>query len=259
MSSGTNLRTLIFASAALALAFTRCGNKESSEPAPPAATVDRSTTGSISGTVTLSGAPPLLKPIDMSANASCVQGNKSPVTLPMVITGENGALANVVIYVKSGLGNYRFDPPQDPVILAQKNCMYEPHVLAMMTQQPFEIQNNDPTMHNVHPMPKHNRQWSTSQPAGSAALKSSFTRTEFAMPVLCSIHPWMRSFVFVFDNPYFAVTAKTGKFEIANLPPGSYTIEAWQEHYGTQDQSVTIGPKESKAISFTFAASGPNH
>ena len=125
-------------------------------------------------------------------------------------------------------------------------------MVALMTDQPFEVQNNDPTMHNVHPMPKHNRQWSTSQPAGSAALKETFTRPEFAMSVLCNVHPWMRAIVFVFDHPYFAVTPKTGSFELKNLPPGTYTIEAWHETLGTQDQTVTITSHESKTISFTF-------
>ncbi len=238
----------------MALPFTGCGRNES-EPAGPVATIDPATVGSISGTVTLTGTPPVLEPIDMSASPACVQANKSPVVPPLVVTGENGALANVVVYVKKGLGNYRYDPPKEPVILSQKNCMYEPHVVALMTHQRFEIENNDPTMHNVHPMPEHNRQWSTSQPVGSAALKSTFARTEFAMPILCNVHPWMRAFGFVFSNPYFAVTSETGKFEIGNLPPGTYTIEAWQETYGTRDQTITIGPKESKAIAFTFAAS----
>jgi len=244
---------------AVACAAIGCGKQQGSgESATPTASIDPATTGSINGTVTLDGAPPALKPIDMSASAACVTANPSPVAPPTVVTSPQGALANVVIYVKDGLGNYKFDTPSDPVVLSQKNCMYEPHVVALMTNQPFEIANNDPTMHNVHPMPKHNRQWSTSQPVGSAPLKSTFARTEFAIPVLCNVHPWMRAFVFVFDHPYFAVTSKTGTFELRNLPPGTYTIEAWQENYGTQDQTVTIGPKESKAVSFTFkaAASG---
>jgi Carboxypeptidase regulatory-like domain len=253
MGSRRNLLSLISAGAVCALLFAGCGSKEN-EPAAPVAAVDPSTVGSISGRVTLTGTPPAFKPIDMSASPACVQANQSPVVPPLVVTGKNGALANVVVYVKDGLGNYRFDAPKDPVILSQKNCMYEPHVVALMTHQRFEIENNDPTMHNVHPMPEHNRQWSTSQPVGSAALKSTFARTEFAMPILCNVHPWMRAFGFVFSNPYFAVTSETGKFEIGNLPPGTYTIEAWQETYGTQDQAVTIGPKESKVIAFTFAA-----
>jgi len=242
--------------ATASLLLAACGNKPGSESSVPVATVDSSTAGSITGTVTLEGAPPAFKPIDMSASPACAAANPSPVVPPIVVVGERGVLANVVIFVKDGLGSYRFDPPSDPAILGQKNCMYEPHVSALMTNQPFQIQNNDPTMHNVHPMPKHNRQWSTSQPAGSAALKATFERPEFAMPVLCNVHPWMRAFVFVFDHPYFAVTPKTGQFQLQNLPPGTYTIEAWHENYGTLDQTVTIGPKESRAISFTFKSAG---
>lgn len=250
-------RTLpVILAVAIALAAAGCGKKESGESSsPPTVSVDPSTAGSLTGTVTLEGAPPVSKPIDMGASLACVQANPSPVVPPTVVTGKNGALANVVVYVKDGLGHYRFDTPTETAVLRQKNCMYEPHVVGLMTGQPFEIQNNDLTMHNVHPMPKHNRQWSTSQPVGSAALKSSFARPEFAMAVLCNVHPWMRAVVFVFDHPYFAVTSTTGKFELKNLPPGTYTIEAWQEAYHAQDQTVTIGAKESKTISFTFKSS----
>ncbi len=231
-------------------------NKQSSNA--PLATVDPSLAGSITGTVTLDGPPPVFPAIDMSQSSACIQANPTPVVPPIVVVGEHGALANVVVYVKAGLGHYRFDEPAAPAFLMQKNCMYEPHVVALMTGQPLEIQNNDPTMHNVHPMPKQNRQWSNSQPAGSAPLKSVFARPEFAMPVLCNVHPWMRAFVFVFDHPYYAVTSLAGTFRLTNLPPGSYTIEAWQEHYQAEDQMVTIGPKESKAISFVFQASRPS-
>ena len=235
--------------ASLALAVSGCGHSGSEAPTVP---VDPATAGTIRGTVTLDGTPPSLRPIDMSASPACVQANPAPVVPPVVVTGENGALANVVVYVKSGLGNYRYETPTATAVLQQKNCMYDPHVMALMTGQPFEVQNNDPTMHNVHPMPKRNRQWSNSQPAGSAPLKSVFARPEFAMPVLCNVRPWMRALVFVFDHPYFAITPKTGAFELTDLPPGTYTIEAWHENLGIQDQSVTINAKESKTISFAF-------
>jgi Carboxypeptidase regulatory-like domain len=241
--------------ATFVLVISGCGSHGSGEPPGPGATVDPATAGSLSGTVTVAGPLPDSNPIDMSASPACMQANPTAVMPPTVVKGDNGALANVVVYIKSGLGNYRYDSPSDTAVLYQKNCMYEPHVVALMTNQPFAVQNNDPTLHNVHPMPKHNRQWSNSQPAGSAPLKQSFANPEFAMPVLCNVHPWMRAFVFVFDHPYFAVTSETGTFELKHLPPGTYTIEAWHESYAAQDQTVTVGPKESKSVAFTFTSS----
>lgn len=77
-------------------------------------------------------------------------------------------------------------------------------------------------------------------------IETSFDRPELAMKVLSNIHPWMCAYVFGFSHPYFDVTSKKGTFELKNLPPGTYTIEAWQEKYGTQDQSVTPAAEEAK-------------
>lgn len=248
--------------AVVALTITGCGKKEGNEAAPsqpaataaPAATVDAASAGSITGTVTLDGKAPALKPINMSAEPYCQKAHSSPVIPPEVVTGGKGALANVVIYIKSGLGNYNFETPKEPVVLNQQGCMYDPHVVALFAGQTLEVKNDDQTTHNIHPMPKDNREWNKSQPPGATPIDDTFARAELAIPVKCNVHPWMKSYIFVFKNPYFAVTSKTGTFELKNLPPGTYTIAAWQEKYGTVDQTVTIGPKESKAVSFTFKA-----
>ena len=245
----------------IALAICGCGKKESDEfaaPPAPTAVVDPATAGSISGTVTLDGAPPAFKPIDMSAEATCMQANPSSVVPPIVVTGAHGALANVVVYVKSGLGSYHFDIPASPVVLDQKGCMYQPRVLAVMINQPFEVHNEDQTIHNVHPMPRVNRAWNQSEPVGDPPIQASFTKPELAITIACNIHPWMRAFLFVFAHPYFDITPKTGEFALKNLPPGTYTVEAWQEKFGAQDQSVTLGPRESKSIAFVFRAPPPH-
>jgi hypothetical protein len=235
-------------------AYIGCSKKDASErqPPEPTAVVDPATAGSITGLVKFEGTPPVFRPIDMSAEAVCVQENPRPVTPPVVVLGEHGALANVVVYVKSGLGSYRYDTPKDPAVLDQKDCMYVPRVLAMMVNQPFEVKNTDPTTHNVHPIPRDNHPWNRSIAAGEQPYVTTFTHPELAIPIVCNIHPWMRAYLFVFADPYFDVTNKSGTFELKNLPPGTYTIEAWHERFGTQEVSVTIGPKESKAIPFTF-------
>jgi len=244
---------------ALVLVITGCSKKESEEPQPPAPTavVDPSTAGAITGTVKLDGPPPQFRPIDMSAEAACVQANLTPVVSPIVVTGAHGALANVVVYVKSGLGSYRFDTPSTPVVLDQKGCMYTPRVLAVMVNQPLQVKNEDQTIHNVHPMPRENKAWNESEPVGEPPIQRTFTKPELAIPIACNIHPWMRAFLFVFANPYFDITPQSGEFALKNLPPGTYTIEAWHERFGMQDQTVTIGPKESKSIDFTFQSNAP--
>jgi plastocyanin len=241
-----------------------CGQGKATDPAAPsqaakpsaapAPAVDPASTAQITGTVILDGPPPAPNPVDMSSEPACAKPNPSSSAGREVLTGANGALANVVVFVKSGLAAYRFDTPKEPAVLDQKGCAYEPRVVALMANQPLEIHNDDATIHNVHATPKLNDEWNKAQRAGSPALKVSFPSPELAIPFMCNVHPWMRAFVFVFAHPYFAVTTTAGTFELKNLPPGTYTIEAWHERYGAQDQSVVVTPHSTQAISFRFGS-----
>lgn len=239
-----------------------CGSKETAEKpaetpatsAPAATPVDAATAGAIAGTVKLEGAAPKGKRIKMDAEPACAAKHAGGVVDEEVVTGDGGALANVVVYVKDGLGNRTFATATETVVMDQNGCMYTPHVVGVQTNQTLEVKNSDPTTHNIHPVPANNKEWNESQAQGMPALKKSFAREELAIPVKCNVHPWMKSYVAVFKHPYFNVTAKTGKFEIKNLPPGDYTIEAWHEKLGVSEQKVTIGAKETKSLSFVFKA-----
>jgi plastocyanin len=236
------------------------GQKQTGQEQPAAATsakktVDMSTVGSISGTVKLDGTPPKYRPINMSADPYCVKANPKPVFPQEVVTGDGNTLANVVVYVKTGAEDYSFPTPTDSVTLDQKGCMYTPHVLALMVGQQLSVINSDDTTHNIHPTPTDNREWNKSQPPNAPAITDSFARPEVAIPVKCNVHPWMKGYIAVMANPFYAVTDKDGKFDLKNVPPGTYTIEAWQEKYNTMDQTVTIGAKEDKTgVDFTFKA-----
>ncbi len=250
------------AGVALALILAGCSGKESAptQQSSPAATrqpaptkvVDPTTAGTITGTVTLEGTPPAPHEIMLSGSPTCAKLHSSPLIYPEVVTGNRGALADVIVYVKSGVEDYRFTAPAAPARIDQRGCMYEPHVQGIMVGQKISVTNTDPVLHNVLMLPRQNIPLNKSQPIGSTPIETSFDRPELAMKVLCNIHPWMCAYVFAFSHPYFDVTSKKGTFELKNLPPGTYTIEAWQEKYGTQDQSVTLAAKQSKSISFAF-------
>jgi plastocyanin len=254
-----SLRWEVFAICVVLAASAGCSSKkpedqESAQVSAPTATVDTSTVGSINGTVMLEGTPPSYPAIDMQSQPPCARANPKPVIPPVIVVGDQGKLANAVVYIKSGLGSYHYDTPAAPAVLDQQACMYVPRVVAVMTGQTLQVKNEDPTAHNIHFMPHTNKQWNYSMPSGGDSLETHFDKPELAIPVMCNVHPWMRAFLFVFADPYFAVTTQTGAFNLTNVPPGTYTVEAWQEKLGTQDQTVTIGPKESKSVSFTFHA-----
>lgn len=234
-------------------------NSSPAEPAPsPVLTLDPSTVSTLSGSVTLDGPVPPPRPINMSAEPACAQSHSGPVNFPDVVAGPGGALTDVVIYIRSGLGNYHFSAPASTVLLDQKGCLYDPQVVALMTGQRLEIRNSDATVHNIHSLARLNPPWNKSQPEGETIFES-FPRAELAIPLVCNVHPWMRGYAFVFDNPYFAVTTASGKFSIPNLPPGTYIIEAWHQRFGTLDQSITIAPHSSATLSFVFQSSLSGH
>jgi plastocyanin len=154
--------------------------------------------------------------------------------------------------VKSGRPDKQWSPPGGAAKLEQKGCMYEPHVLGVMTAQEIEIINDDPTNHNIHPLPKVNQEWNESQPPKGDSKKKSFARQEVLIPVKCNVHPWMRAYIGVVGHPFFAVTGDDGTFTIKGLPPGTYTVEAIQEKFGSKEMSVTVGAKEAKTADFDF-------
>ena len=249
---------------ALAASVAACGgNKEASntsaEPGGAAAgggqKVDTATAGEVKGTVTVDGAVPKNEPIKMNADPVCIQQNKTPQSQETYMVGSDGkSLANVFVYVKDGLGNYVYDTPTEPAKIDQQNCRYHPHVFGMRVGQPLEIINSDPTLHNIHAMPKANQEFNNGQPIQGMKMTHTFTAKEIMVPFKCDVHGWMNAYVGVLDHPYFAVTDANGAFDIKTLPPGTYTIEAWHEKLGTATQSVTVGEKETKEITFTFKA-----
>jgi len=218
-----------------------------------APTMNATDTASVKGTVKLIGTPPAPTRINMSSDPVCAQQHSTPVYTEDVVTDKNGDLENVVVFVTNSLGDRTFDVPAQPVVINQKGCVYQPHVVALQANQKVQIINHDACTHNIHPVSVNNREWNQAQ-AGGSSMEVTFPREEVGLPLKCNVHPWMRGYLSVFKHPYFAVTGKDGSFDISNLPPGTYTIEAWQEKLGTSTQTVTIGGNETKTVQFVFKA-----
>jgi plastocyanin len=220
--------------------------------ATPAAAPVSADAATLTGTVKFEGAAPKMGNIQMSADPYCQsQHAGAAATDEDVVVGAAGELANVFVYIKDIKGN--FPAPSTPVVLDQKGCQYHPHVHAVMVGQPLQIKNDDATLHNVHAMPAVNSQFNEGQPVQGMVSTKKFDKAEITpFKVKCDVHGWMKSYMAVMPHPFYAVSETNGTFTIPNLPPGQYTVVAWHEKYGQQEQQVTVGAKESKALSFTF-------
>ena len=209
--------------------------------------------GTLTGTVSYEGKVPVLKPLDVAAEPVCV---KKHATVPneMLVLGAGNTMANVMVRVVGGLpAGKTYPAPKEPLVMDQQGCQYVPHVMGIMVGQPFTVLNNDGVLHNVHALPNVNRPFNMAMPPTRKEATETFGKEEGMFVIKCDVHPWMRSYIGVMSHPFFAVTKPDGKFTIANLPPGTYEVEAWHEKLGTQKASITVGAADSKAVSFKFA------
>ncbi|MEZ5398161.1 MAG: carboxypeptidase regulatory-like domain-containing protein [Bryobacteraceae bacterium] len=233
-----------------------CGGaseKKTDEAAVEYFQVDPATAGSIAGKVTFTGKKPVLKKIRMEDEEDCLKARSGNEPMdPSVTVNEDGTLRNVLVYVKSGLEGKKFAPVEMPLTFDQRGCMFAPRVLGIQVNQPLKVTNSDPVTHNVHPMPRVNREWNQGQPSGADPVERQFSQVEGPFPVKCNVHAWMRAYFVVLDHPYYAVTGDSGTFELKNLPPGEYTLEAWQERYPAQIQKVTVAAGGASTADFTF-------
>src|SRR5216110_1349407 len=219
------------------------------QPAPPA-----QGGGTISGKMKLTGAKPAMPKIDMTEEPKCKAKYQGVPTEETVVVNANGTLADVFVYVKSGLpASYKGPAPAGPVTLDQDGCRYHPHVLGILVGQALSIKNSDGILHNIKAKGTKNRPFNISQPSVMSSDRT-FTAPEVMVPLECNVHGWMHAWLAVLPHPFFSVTGSDGAFTIKGLPPGTYTVEAWQEKYGTQTATVTVAGSETKTADFSFAA-----
>ena len=207
-------------------------DKPAAQPKPPVA----AGTGVITGVVTFTGGPSAAKPI---GDELCGDHHVPKLDESLIVDADGG-MRNVVVYLENG-PNVPTSP--EPAVLDQTGCRYVPHVLAVRTNQPLVIRSSDPIQHNVHAWKSDNKPFNLAYTQAGQERTVTLPKPEFNPPieVRCDVHQWMRAYVAVFDHPFFTVTGAGGKFEIKNVPPGTYTLVARHETYLEKRATVTVG------------------
>jgi len=236
---------VLVAFSAVALLLIGCDRSSQTKDKSGSAGASAAHPGTISGRVVFSGTPPELPRLNTSAVPTC----NHPGGLPdeSIVIGNNGALANVIVYLKEA--PKAEGPSRPPAVLDQVECQYVPHVVAVQAGQPLQVKSSDQMLHNVHIAdadPPVNLAFTGQQQHDFTFKKPGFYK------VKCDVHPWMTSWVGVIDSPCFAVTGDDGSFKITNVPPGSYTLVAWQEKFGELTQPVTVGADSTVKADFEY-------
>jgi hypothetical protein len=104
---------------------------------------------------------------------------------------------------------------------------------------PLDVVNKDPVLHNTHGYYGKRTAFNMALPNQGQRIPTELPRAGTAR-IDCDAHGWMEGWIYVVDNPYYAITGADGKFSITDVPPGNYTLVAIQSLTGPIQQPVTI-------------------
>lgn len=216
----------------------------------------------IKGVVSFEGKAQKMTAIPVSeAQCAAHHGDKGLKKEDLVVSDDN-KVANVVVFVSEMNPSYNFDGYGERLphaLINQLGCQYLPHAFGMMTDQRLDIESSDPVAHNVHIVAKSNTEQNIAQGTkGIHATHPTFGSPEMGIKIKCDVHGWMSAWVCVFEHPFFAVTAPDGTFEI-KVPPGTYTVDTWQELSPARkvvaspaQKNVTVTSDKPADLKFTY-------
>ena len=183
------------------------------------------------------------------AHAAAPSGAGSSITGTVKVTG-SASSADAVVYIQQAPGSFT---PGKPAEMDQRMFQFLPHVLPVVAGTTVKFLNSDPTPHNVFSPDneKYNLgtwpQGETKDHAFTACAKPPCVYTQ-----LCRVHPEMEGYVVVLQNPFFGVTAKDGRYEIQNVPPGAYTLGVWHAKGKAQPKPVTVEAAKPLTVDFVL-------
>jgi plastocyanin len=203
--------------------------------------------GTILGIVELEGTPPKPRRIEITRDKQ-VCGAR-PIYNQDLVVGSGGGIRYAVVTIP-GIGKGAPLKPET-VKFDQVGCQYKPHVLAFPAGSTVQVINSDGILHNIHTYSKVEPQLNMAQPGFKKMIPVVIKKPDL-IRVTCDAHGWMEGWWYSAANPYFAVTGEHGAFTIKDVPPGTYTLEVWQQKLGMQRRKVTVESGQTTNVTFGY-------
>jgi plastocyanin len=209
--------------------------------------------GAIEGKVIFTGPkPPPLKITPTKDAEVC----GAPRESAQIAVAPDGAVGNAVVFIQRVEQGKAWDKPESVPILTNSQCDFAPRVQAVQVGTEMDFSNADPVFHNLHAFLDKSTIYNVSLPKGGRKIRRQLGESGMVR-VDCDSHPWMRAWIFVAQSPYYALTGPDGHFVIKDLPPGSYTLKAWQEYTGVTEIPVTVKAGSPAPVTVNLKANGP--
>jgi hypothetical protein len=189
--------------------------------------------GTLKGVFTLNGTAPGLPDLSTGGKDGAVCGQQIP-NQGLVVDSASKGIANIVVYARKVS---RIHPdlakPSEAALFDQKHCIFLSHVMGVRVGQVMDVKNSDPIGHNTNISAPGNQPQNFLLTPNQVVPYTYTSALAFPSPIVCNIHPWMKSYLIARDDPYFAVTKPDGSFEIKNLPAGEeIEFQVWHEMAG---------------------------
>jgi hypothetical protein len=190
--------------------------------------------GSIEGKIIYKGPVPTRKIIPNKDVEVCGGIREEP----LIRVGSDQAVESAVVYISEIAKGKAWPPASKPPELDNLKCRFVPDV-QVIRGGPLVVVNSDPVLHNTHGYYGNRTAFNMALPNQGQRIPTELTRAG-TVKVDCDAHGWMLGYIYVVDNPYFALTGPDGAFRITDVPPGTYTLVATHSLTGPVQQSVTV-------------------
>jgi plastocyanin len=164
-----------------------------------------------------------------------------------IVVGADKGVQDTIVYLQGVTKGKAWPKLERAAVIDNVKCKFEPYVQVMAAGE-VEIVNSDPVLHNTKAFYGRRSAFNIALPNKDQRIKAELPRPG-EVRVECDAHGWMQGWVYVAESPYFAVTPQSGSFTITNIPPGSYTLMAFQPYTGTIEIPVTVKAKETAQVS----------